>query len=217
MTGAAEALPSRFPIFPLRGALLLPGGNLPLNIFEPRYLAMIRDAMQTDRVIGMVQPRHDQESAAAPPEIYTIGCVGRISSFSETPDGRYLVTLSGACRFDVVEELESDTAYRQVLASFDRWRHDMQPVPPPDSLKDGLLGALEGYFHHHGIEAEWATLKTAPLAALVTSLSMICPFDPTEKQALLEARDLTRQAELLTALMQMDARSDTGDASPVRH
>lgn len=217
MTGAAEALPHRFPVFPLRGALLLPGGNLPLNIFEPRYLAMVRDAMQTDRVIGMLQPRHDTSQPGLEPEIFKVGCVGRVSGFSETPDGRYLITLAGVCRFDVVEEIETDTPYRQVLGSFDRWRHDLQPEPPPDAMKPPLLGALEGYFQHHGIEAEWASLRSAPLTALVTSLSMICPFDPCEKQALLEARDLTRQAELLTALMQMDARSDSGDASPVRH
>lgn len=216
MIAAAEALPCRFPIFPLRGALLLPGGNLPLNIFEPRYLAMVRDAMQTNRVIGMVQPR-EARPADDTPAVFATGCLGRISSFAEAPDGRCLITLTGACRFDIAEELEVTTAYRQVRGSFERWRHDLQPDSPPESLKEALLGVLEGYFHHHGIEAEWSSLRTAPLSALVTSLAMICPFEPTEKQALLEARDLAEQAALLTALMRMDACSGTGAASPWRH
>lgn len=220
-----ESLPGRFPIFPLPGAVLLPGGNLPLNIFEPRYLQMVRDAMQTDKVIGMIQPRvpagsgeargsearAPAESEVAPP-IYGTGCAGRISSFRETEDGRFLITLTGIARFDVAEELEVATPYRQVVAAFDRWHKDLQPEPPPDTLRGDLMAALKDYFESQQIEADWDTIKGAPLAGLVTSLVMICPFEPNEKQALLEAENLNAQAELLIALMCM--AGTTGAAEP---
>jgi Lon protease-like protein len=217
MTTPGESLPQRFPIFPLHGCLLLPGGNLPLNIFEPRYLQMVRDAMQTHRVIGMIQPKLEDDPAPRP-ELFRTGCAGRISNFAETEDGRYLITLTGLCRFDVGEELEVDTPYRQIVADFRRWRLDLQPAPPPASLKDALLGVLRGYFSRHGIEADWGALGNAPLAVLVTSLAMICPFEATEKQALLEAEDLERQGRLLVALMEMEAAAPApGVESTLRH
>ena len=211
-----ESLPGRFPIFPLPGAVLLPGGNLPLNIFEPRYLQMVRDAMQTDKVIGMIQPRGEAEGgepdADSRPPLYATGCAGRISSFRETEDGRFLITLTGIARFDVTEELDVTTPYRQVVAGFGRWHKDLHPEPPPDALRGDLMAALEGYFERQQIEADWDTIKSAPLAGLVTSLAMICPFEPNEKQALLEAEDLNAQAELLIALMGMSG--STGAAEP---
>jgi uncharacterized protein len=210
----ASSLPERFPVFPLRGAMLLPGGNLPLNIFEPRYLQLVRDAMQTDRVIGMIQPR--EEGPAETPALFGTGCAGRITNFEETEDGRYLITLTGVCRFDVAEELEVGTPYRQVVGDFARWRQDLQQPAPPASLKVALLEALRRYFERHGIETDWAGIDAAPLAGLITSLCMICPFEPNEKQALLEAHDLTRQAKLLIALMQMDVLAE-GSTSAVRH
>jgi Lon protease-like protein len=200
--GLSGALPIRFPIFPLPGAILLPGGNLPLNIFEPRYLQMTRDAMRTDRVIGMIQPTGGGKGV---PELYPIGCVGRITSFSETEDGRYLITLTGVCRFEVVEELAVDTAYRQVLASFERWQCDLEPPTPSDSLRPTLEGALRGYFEVYEISADWGQVQAAPLAGLVTSLAMICPFEPCEKQALLEAADPEQRARVLITLLQMGA------------
>ncbi|MEK0082129.1 LON peptidase substrate-binding domain-containing protein [Benzoatithermus flavus] len=215
MADLASSLPRRFPIFPLRGALLLPGGNLPLNIFEPRYLRMVRDAMQTDRVIGMIQPKTEDDPSPAP-ALYRTGCVGRISSLEETTDGRLLITLTGVCRFDVTEELEVATPYRQVEADFGRWRQDLYPALPPAELKAGLLGVLRAYFDRHGIEADWSTIDAAPLAGLVTSLCMICPFEAEEKQALLEAPDMGRQAELLIALMRMEALAEPG-GSTLRH
>ncbi len=210
-----ESLPGRFPIFPLTGALLLPGGNLPLNIFEPRYLQMVRDAMQTDGVIGMIQPSGEAGPDKKPP-LYRTGCVGTISNFRETEDGRFLITLAGVARFDVAEELSVTTPYRQVMADFERWRHDLEREPPSDSLRPGLLVALRGFFERHEIEAEWASIEAAPLGGLVTSLAMICPFEPNEKQAVLEARDLNAQARLLTALMQMSASGGAAETS-VRH
>jgi Lon protease-like protein len=215
MSELASSLPERFPVFPLRGALLLPGGNLPLNIFEPRYLQMVRDAMQNDRMLGMIQPRGDGEPVPRP-DLYGTGCLGRITNFSETGDGRFLITLTGLCRFDVAEELEVSTPYRQVEANFTRWRGDMQLAPPPAELKVALLGVLKTYFDRHGIEADWSAIEAAPLSGLVTSLCMICPFEPEEKQALLEAADLSRQAKLLIALMQMEAMSEPS-GSTVRH
>jgi len=215
MSELASSLPSRFPVFPLRGALLLPGGNLPLNIFEPRYLQMVRDAVQTDHVIGMIQPRPEAEPAAVPP-LYRTGCAGRITNFSETEDGRFLITLTGVCRFDIAEELEVPTLYRQVRADFARWRQDLQPTAPPAELKSGLMAVLKVYFDRHGIEADWNAIDAAPLAGLVTSLCMICPFEPEEKQALLEASDIARQATLLVALMQMETMAEPGGSS-ARH
>ena len=216
MQGPGESLPPRFPIFPLRGCLLLPGGNLPLNIFEPRYLAMVRDAMLTDMVIGMIQPRHDADKRVAP-ELFQTGCAGRISNFAETEDGRFLITVTGLCRFDIARELEVTTPYRQVAADYGRWRQDLQPLRPPESLKADLLVVLRQYFAKHGIEADWPTLETAPLAALITSLAMICPFEANEKQALLEAPDLERQGRLLVALMRMDTTPPPGIDTSLKH
>ena len=198
----AADLPQVIPVFPLDGALLLPGGELPLNIFEPRYLAMTRDAMRTDRVIGMIQPTGGGRDV---PDLYPIGCAGRITSFAETEDGRYLITLTGVCRFEVVEEIEVGTVYRQVLASFERWQRDLEPPTPSDSLRPPLVGALRGYFEVYEISADWRQVQAAPLAGLVTSLAMICPFEPCEKQALLEAADPEQRAKVLITLLQMGA------------
>jgi Lon protease-like protein len=132
--GPSGGLPTRFPIFPLPGAILLPSGNLPLNIFEPRYLQMTRDAMRTDRVIGMLQPNGGRTDC---PNLYVVGCAGRITSFTETEDGRYLITLTGVCRYDVVEELRVSTPYRQVSASFQRWQMDLEPPPPSGTCGHG--------------------------------------------------------------------------------
>ena len=207
MSEPARSLPERFPIFPLRGALLLPGGNLPLNIFEPRYLEMVRDALRTERVIGIIQPR--ERNAPPPSPIYKTGCVGRITNFQDTDDGRILITLTGVCRFDVARELELETAYRQVAGDFTRWRGDLHPVDPPATLKGELLEVLQVYFVRHDIEADWEAIRKAPLAGLITSLAMICPFESSEKQALVEARDLREQGRLLVALMQMDCLGET--------
>jgi Lon protease-like protein len=212
--GLSGALPIRFPIFPLPGAILLPGGNLPLNIFEPRYLQMTRDAMRTDRVIGMIQPTGGGKDM---PDLYPIGCAGRITSFAETEDGRYLITLTGVCRFEVVEELAVDTAYRQVLASFERWQCDLEPATPSDSLRPPLVGALRGYFDVYEINADWGQVQAAPLAGLVTSLAMICPFEPCEKQALLEAEDPEQRAKVLITLLQMGACGAKGRSAGPWH
>jgi uncharacterized protein len=208
------ALPTTFPIFPLPGAILLPNGNLPLNIFEPRYLQMTRDAMRTDRVIGMVQPNG---GGTDHPELFVVGCAGRITSFAEPEDNRYLITLTGVCRYDVVEELRVTTPYRQVNASFARWQLDLEPPSPSDSLRPRLLEALRGYFEVHEISCDWEQIRAAPLGGLITSLAMICPFEPCEKQALLEAADPEQRCQVLTALLQMGALGIKGPAVCPRH
>jgi Lon protease-like protein len=205
-TGLSGTIPSRFPIFPLPGAILLPGGNLPLNIFEPRYLQMTRDAMRTDQVIGMVQPCND--GIGDRPEIFRVGCIGRIASFAETEDGRYLISLTGVCRYDVLEELTVTTPYRQVVASCDRWQRDLEDSVPSDDLRPTLCGALRAYFEVNDISADWAQIEAAPLAGLITSLAMICPFEPCEKQALLEAAGVDERCRVLIALLQMGALGD---------
>lgn len=197
-----DALPRRLPIFPLSGALLLPGGKLPLNIFEPRYLAMTRDAQAGPGLIGMVQPT-EPESEGRKPAVYRTGCAGRIVSFSETKDGRYLITLKGVCRFHIVEELSVDTPYRQVLASYSRFRTDLEPTESEGVDRTRLLRALRAYLEINGIKAEWKAIEDAPADALVTSLAMIGAFDPREKQALLEAGSIAERGRVLTALMEM--------------
>lgn len=208
----ASDLPQVIPVFPLDGALLLPGGDLPLQIFEPRYLNMIDDAMAGDRLIGMVQTRGPDRDL---PPLAPIGCVGRITSFAETSDGRYLITLTGLCRFEVGDELPVRTPYRQVRARFGPYEHDLKPDGPTPKLdRPRLLAALSRYLDHRGLGIEWETAESAPLDALVNSLAMGLPFDPAEKQALLEAATLQDRALALTALLEIDAAGgDEGGSS----
>ncbi|MGF1607173.1 MAG: LON peptidase substrate-binding domain-containing protein [Rhodothalassiaceae bacterium] len=194
-----QALPTALPIFPLPGALLLPGGKLPLNIFEPRYLAMVRDAMKTDRMIGMIQPRDE----ADPPALYDIGCAGRITSFTETDDGRYLITLTGVSRFQVVEEMERTTPYRLVRPDFRAFVTDKSGEEPDEAVnRDGLLVSLKRYLDRRGLGADWDAISNAPTGILINSLAMICPFGVPEKQALLEAKSLDERARTMVALME---------------
>lgn len=197
-----EQLPRTIPIFPLTGALLLPGARLPLHIFEPRYVQMTRDAMAGGRVIGMVQPQ-DPESRVARPTTYNTGCAGRITACAETKDGRYFITLTGLCRFDIVEELPTTTLYRQVVASFARYRRDLEGEAQARIDRNRLLMSLKGYLHIHEIPVDWKAIEEASGDALVNSLCMVCPFSPSEKQALLEAADLSERARVMTALMEM--------------
>ncbi|HRD45182.1 MAG TPA: LON peptidase substrate-binding domain-containing protein [Caulobacter sp.] len=212
-TGYRKAvdLPLVVPVFPLDGALLLPGGQLPLNIFEPRYLNMIDDAMAGDRLIGMVQTRGGERDA---PGLARVGCVGRITSFAETADGRYLISLTGLCRFAVGEELPVRTPYRQVRAQFDRFERDLRPGEDTAAGldKQEFLTALGHYLEHRGLGIEWEAAQSAPVDALINSLAMGLPFDAAEKQALLEAPTLEDRAATLTALLEIDAAG--GDGPP---
>jgi hypothetical protein len=203
---AFEDLPRVLPIFPLEGVLLLPGGRLPLNIFEPRYLAMFDDALASHRLIGMIQPCEDGRGEAAP-KVYETGCVGRITSFTETDDGRYLVTLSGLIRFDVARELPSNS-YRQVEPDYARFEKDLEEDCSTID-RDHLMKVLGAYFEVNAIEGDWEAIEQTGDERLVTSLAMICPLGAPEKQALLESMTLTERAEALTAIMEM-ATHDSG-------
>ncbi|NBB64858.1 peptidase S16 [Pseudomonas sp. ODNR1LW] len=204
-------LPQVIPVFPLGGAILLPRGQLPLNIFEPRYLNMIDDAMAGDRIIGMIQPRGGDP---AQPGLSPVGCAGRITSFAETSDGRYLITLTGVSRFRIAAELPSKAPYRQVRAAFDAYEADLAPPPDePDFDRHGFLDALRAYMTRRLLDIDWDTAETAPMEALVNSLAMALPFEPAEKQALLEAMGLMDRAEALTALLRIDAADGGDDAA----
>ena len=206
-------LPEEFAVFPLTGALLLPGGRLPLNIFEPRYLAMVEDAMATGRMFGMVQPDKRLARGDTGPGLYRTGCLGRITSFSETDDGRFLITLTGLIRFTIVEEIEPRHGFRRGRAALGGFAADLaeqKPEPLPFDRAD-LLEALRRYFANAGVEANWEAISTMPDTALVVSLCMACPFDPEEKQALLEARDEAERARALLALLEINAFDDGAD------
>lgn len=199
-----EDLPVVLPIFPLAGALLLPHGRLPLNIFEPRYLNMTIDALAHGRMIGMVQPTNPDADASPHPEVYPTGCAGRISSFAETDDGRLLITLTGACRFRIASEIEGVRGYRRAVADYAPFRDDLVEDQPEDGIdRERMLAGLRPYLRLHSLNVNWEVIEGAPTLALVTSVAMLCPFAPTEKQALLEAPDLRRRAEVMCALMEM--------------
>lgn len=201
-------LPAIIPVFPLAGALLMPGAQLPLNIFEPRYLRMVDDALAGGRTIGMIQPRDEGGDPSNPP-LYDVGCAGRLTTFSETGDGRYLVTLTGIRRFRVKAELDGDRPYRMIEAdwtAFDIDAHDDKSVESVD--REQLLDIMRNYLDAEGLNADWEAATEAPIEALVVSLSMGCPFAPNEKQALLEAQTLAEQAACLMALMEMSGGDD---------
>jgi Lon protease-like protein len=207
----AADLPQVIPVFPLPGAILLPRGQLPLNIFEPRYLNMIDDAMAGDRVIGLIQPAGGPASL---PSLTAVGCAGRITSFAETSDGRYLITLTGVCRFRVTAELPSQGPYRQIRAAFAAFESDLS-VPSGEPFdRDAFLNALKAYLERRQLEIDWDTADSAPQEALINSLSMALPFEPAEKQALLESPTLDDRCLTLTALMQIDAAEPGDGDSP---
>ena len=204
------ALPLILPIFPLTGVLLLPRGRLPLNIFEPRYLAMTRDALGGERLIGMVQPSEAQLQdnrgrGATNPPVYPIGCAGRITSFSETDDGRYLLTLTGVSRFRIREELPLLSGYRRVVAEWQPFTHDVETPTGTEFDRDRFIRGLKAFFDQRQISADWEAIEKAAGEHLINSIAMLCPFAPSEKQALLEAPDLDERAKLLIALVEMAA------------
>ena len=193
-------LPATLAVFPLTGALVFPRWQLPLNIFEPRYLNMIDDAMSGSRLIGMVQalggPRHQ-------PALAEVGCAGRLTGYSETPDGRYLITLTGVCRFAIARELDVTTPYRQVTPDWDRFAHDLAAPPEGEgSVRQSLVEAFRAYAAANSLEADWSAMEDASLETLVHALASGCPFTPMEKQALLEAPTLPERATALTALLE---------------
>lgn len=198
-----DELPDMIAIFPLTGALLLPRGSLPLNIFEPRYLAMVDHALAGHRMIGMVQPEAGAEDDDKP-AVYDTGCAGRITSFSETEDGRYLISLTGICRFHIRQEVVNDWAFREAEVDFAPFEGDLTPLVDEGRLdREHLLSALRVYLSAQNLKADWESIEHAKAETLINSLCMICPFDASEKQALLEARSVEERAETLIALIEM--------------
>ncbi len=218
-----EQLPDTLPIFPLSGVLLLPGGKLPLNVFEPRYLAMVFDALAGHRMIGMVQPLQPGGYAGdglptddGRPKVHKVGCAGRIVSFNETEDGRLLLALSGVCRFEIVRELDlAQGGYRRVSTVFSPFRADLDHADEAVDLdRERLMAGLAAFFRSRNLSTDWDAVKQAADANLVASLSMVLPFGPSEKQALLEAADATARAKLLTAFLEMNAFGPPSETPP---
>ncbi len=199
-------LPARLPVFPLSGALLFPRWSLPLNIFEPRYLNMIDDAMSGHRLIGMIQTTGGDK---AYPNFAATGCAGRITSYSETEDGRYLISLAGICRFNIHEELNVETPYRQVRPDWGTFESDLtEPLGGPAFDREHLVATLKRYTQSNSIEVDWEAVENAPLETLINALCAGCPFEMMEKQALLEAQTLGDRAATLIALLEMDTPGD---------
>jgi Lon protease-like protein len=196
-------LPQKLPVFPLPGALLLPRADLPLNIFEPRYLEMVSDALSGERMIGIIQPKDDNDTAERP-ELMKVGCAGRITSYAETPDGRMLVTLTGVSRFSIKSELAIDTAYRQVVANFKPFAIDLvMDLGAAEVNRPALLTAFKDYLTANNMSADWSEINAASTEVLVNTLSLLAPYPASEKQALLEAPDLKTRADVLVALTEM--------------
>jgi Lon protease-like protein len=210
-----EDLPPTIPVFPLAGVLLFPRSALPLNIFEPRYLNMIDDALAGDRLIGLIQPLYGETQGE--PELCAVGCVGRLTSYAETDDGRYLITLTGLCRFRARREAPASTPYRRIEASYAEFGGDLTDAEGEADVDRARLGAaLRHYAEAHGLKADWGAIEAAPGEALINTLAMICPFAPDEKQALLEAANVRARGEALIALLEIDSAPDCGGSSSVQ-
>ena len=197
-----DDLPQTLGIFPLSGVLLLPRGQLPLNVFEPRYLTLVEDALSGSRMIGLIQPT-EHEDKALKPALSAIGCAGRITGYRETEDNRYLITLSGICRFRVSLEVAVATPYRQVAADYAPFAGDLAERDDSDFPRERLLAALNEYLQRRELKADWKSVMNAPAETLVNALAMLCPFEPNEKQALLEAAGWEERVSTLLALLEM--------------
>ena len=206
-------LPPRIPIFPLRGAILLPRATLPLNVFEPRYLEMLDDVMAGDRLIGIIQPAVDdtveyEESPRSPVELRNVGCVGRVTSYQEVDHARRMITLTGVTRYDVLDEAVIDLPYRVMSVSYDRYASDLSEGLGEEQVdRTNLLRVLRSYLDANRLEADWSAIQRASSEFLINALCVMCPYGPEEKQALLEAQDLRRRADVLVALAEMELAS----------
>jgi len=215
-----EAVPDVIPVFPLPGALLLPRGQMPLNIFEPRYLAMIDDALRSGiRLIGMIQPDPAHPGGDPDkPHLFQVGCVGRMTQFAESGDGRYLIQLTGVARFRIAEELSVTTPYRQCKVTYQPFIDDFTPRMGEDEVdRKALLRALTSFLKANNLKADWDGIENAPNEALVNALAMMSPYDAAEKQAMLEAPDLKTRAEILVAVTEIElAKSKTSGETPLQ-
>lgn len=207
-------LPAEIPVFPLAGAILLPRANMPLNVFEPRYLAMIDNAIAGARIIGIIQPQRPEPGQESPQQataLKNVGCAGRITAFQELDDGRLLISLTGIARFRVSAELDTDEPYRICRVDYDPYEKDLIAGYGEEAVdRSALLEGLRSYMVANNLEADWDAISKAPTELLVNSLSVISPFGYEEKQALLEAEDLKSRAETLSTLAKMElASTDT--------
>ena len=213
-------LPETIPVFPLPGALLLPRGQMPLNIFEPRYLAMTDDALRAGhRLIGMIQPDPAHPGADPDkPQLFHVGCVGRVTQFAESGDGRYLIQLTGVARFRVAQELSVTTPYRQCRVTYQPFVDDFTPRLGEDAVdRKALLRALTAFLKANNLKADWEGIENAPNEALVNALAMMSPYEAAEKQAMLEAPDLKTRAEILVAVTEIElAKSKTSGETPLQ-
>jgi Lon protease-like protein len=209
-------LPGVIPVFPLAGALLLPRGQMPLNIFEPRYLAMVDDALaDRHRVIGMIQPDTAHPGPEGRPRLYRVGCAGRITQVAESGDGRYLVELTGISRFRIEQELAVITAYRQCQVTYAPYADDFVARKGEDAVdRKTLLEALAAFLKANKLKADWGGIENAPNEALVNALAMMSPYGPAEKQALLEAPDLKTRAEILVAVTEIELAKGKIEGEP---
>lgn len=206
-----DDLPAIIPVFPLPAALLLPRSELPLNIFEPRYVAMIDAALASDRIVGMIQPDEGKGPCSLGPSLCQVGCAGRITSFAETGDGRYMVTLTGIARFVVVEELVTNALFRQCRVNATAFAVDFaSSADESDVDRNSVLRTFRDYLDAHNLEADWDSVGRASNETLINALAMMAPFGTAEKQALLEAPDLRARAETLVALTEMSLARDPG-------
>jgi len=209
-------MPGVIPVFPLPGALLLPRGQMPLNIFEPRYLAMVDDSLRDGhRLIGMIQPDVAHAGAAGKPALYKIGCVGRITQLAESGDGRYLLELTGVSRFRIEEELKVATPYRQCRVTYAPFADDFTARKGENAVdRAALLAALTNFLKANDLKADWDGIEKAPNEALVNALSMMSPYGAAEKQALLEAPDLKTRAEILIAITEIELAKKNTEGEP---
>jgi len=209
-------LPGIIPVFPLPGALLLPRGQMPLNIFEPRYLAMVDDVLRDGhRLIGMIQPDPAHSGPASRPPLYQVGCVGRITQLAESGDGRYLLELTGVSRFRVEEEPPVKTAYRQCRVAYAPFIDDFTARKGENKVdRNALLHALTDFLKANDLKADWEGIEQAPNEALVNALAMMSPYGPAEKQALLEAPDLKTRAEILIAITEIELAKRNTEGEP---
>jgi uncharacterized protein len=215
-----DALPNAIAVFPLPGALLLPRGQMPLNIFEPRYLAMIEDTIRSPhRMIGMIQPdpAHPGRDQARP-NLFKVGCVGRVTQFAESGDGRYLIQLTGIARFRIEEELPVSTPYRQCRVAYQSFIDDFTARKGEDEVdRKALLRALTDFLKANNLKADWEGIENAPNEALVNALAMMSPYGVAEKQAMLEAPNLKTRAEILVAVTEIElAKSKTPGETPLQ-
>jgi hypothetical protein len=199
-------LPQTLPLFPLGGVIMLPRSAISLNVFEPRYLNMVDDALGEARLIGMVQTAGEDD--VEPPQLAEVGTVGRITGFSETDDGRYLIALTGVCRFEIDRELNAGTPYRQALVNYERFTDDFRAEHGAGVDRVGLTYALRAYAARHQFDVNWQSVEQAPIETVVNIAAQLCPFDPMAKQALLEAPTLEDRTQALLALLEWDRASN---------